>query len=71
MKDIAMKTTLKLALLAIAFAAFPVFAQDKHPKMKATKECGTCCKQGGDCCDKCAHDKCAPCCDKKKEAPKQ
>ena len=53
-----MKTTLKLALFALAFAAFPVLAQDKHPKMKATKECGTCCKQGGDCCDK------------KKEAPK-
>ena len=36
--------------------------------MKATKDCGTCCKQGGDCCDKCGHDKCGPCCDKK--APK-
>ncbi len=64
--------TLTLALMALAFAASPVLAQDKpkHEKMKATKECGTCCKQGGDCCDKCAHDKCAPCCDKKKEAPK-
>ena len=70
MKYTAMKTTLKLALLAIAFTSFPVFAQEKHEKMKAAKECGTCCKQGGDCCDKCGHDKCAPCCDKKKEAPK-
>ena len=70
MKDIAMKTTLKLAILAMAFTAFPVLAQEKPAKMKATKECGTCCKQGGDCCDKCEKDKCAPCCDKKKEAPK-
>ena len=52
--------TLQLALLALTFAASSTFAQDKpkHEKMKATKECGTCCKQGGDCCDK------------KKEAPK-
>lgn len=62
--------TLTLALLALAFAASPVLAQDK-PKMKATKDCGTCCTQGGDCCAKCGPDKCAPCCDKKKEAPKQ
>ena len=62
--------TLQLTLLALAFAAFPAFAQDKdHPKMKATKDCGACCKQGGDCCAKCGHDKCAPCCDKK-DAPK-
>ena len=67
-----MKTTMKLALFALAFAAFPVLAQDKptHKKMKATKDCGACCKQGGDCCDKCGHDKCAPCCDKK-AAPKK
>ena len=52
--------TLQLTLLALTFAAASAFAQDKdHPKMKATKDCGTCCKQGGDCCDK------------KKEAPKQ
>ena len=63
--------TLKLALLALTFAAASAFAQDKPAKMKATKDCGTCCKQGGDCCDKCGKDKCAPCCDKKKEAPKQ
>jgi hypothetical protein len=60
-----MKTTLKLALVALAFAAFPVLAQDTHPKMKATKDCASCCKQGGDCCKKCGHDKCATCCDKK------
>ena len=65
-----MKTTLKLTLIALTFAAFPVLAQDTHPKMKATKDCGSCCEQGGDCCSKCGHDKCAPCCDKKKEAPK-
>ena len=57
--------TLQLTLLALTFAAASAFAQAKdHPKMKATKDCGTCCKQGGDCCDKCAHDKCGPCCDK-------
>lgn len=61
--------TLQLALLALTFAA-SAFAQDKPVKMKATKDCGTCCKQGGDCCDKCGKDKCGPCCDKKKEAPK-
>jgi hypothetical protein len=66
-----MKMTLKLALVAMAFAASvsPVLAQDTHKKMKATKDCAPCCKQGGDCCDKCGHDKCAPCCDKK-DAPK-
>lgn len=64
-----MKTTIKIALLALAFAAIPVTAQDTHKKMKATKDCGSCCKQGGDCCPKCGHDKCAPCCDKK-ETPK-
>jgi uncharacterized protein YbcC (UPF0753/DUF2309 family) len=68
--NIIMKT-LKFALLAIAFAAFPVIAQETHKPMKATKDCGACCKQGGDCCPKCSHDKCAPCCDKKKEAPKK
>lgn len=62
--------TLTLALMALAFAASPVLAQDKPAKMKATKDCGACCKQGGDCCDKCGKDKCAPCCDKK-EAPKK
>ena len=67
-----MKMTLKFALIALAFAALPVLGQDKdkHPKMKATKDCGSCCTQGGDCCDKCGHDKCGPCCDKK-EAPKK
>ncbi len=65
-----MKTTLKFALLALAFAAFPVFSQDTHKKMKSTKDCASCCKQGGDCCDKCGHDKCGSCCDKK-EAPKK
>ena len=65
-----MKSTLKLALLALAFVAFPVAAQDTHKKMKATKDCGACCKQGGDCCPKCGHDKCASCCDKK-VAPKK
>ena len=59
--------TLKLTLLALAFAAFPVLSDDT--KMKATKDCGTCCKQGGDCCEKCSPTKCAPCCDKK-DAPK-
>ena len=50
---------MKTMQLALTFAAASAFAQDKdHPKMKATKECGTCCKQGGDCCDK------------KKDAPK-
>ena len=64
--------TLKLTLLALTFAAASAFAQDQPPseKMKATKDCGTCCKQGGDCCDKCVKDKCAPCCDKK-DAPKK
>ncbi|OYW73800.1 MAG: hypothetical protein B7Z37_20180 [Verrucomicrobia bacterium 12-59-8] len=65
-----MKTTIHLALIALALAAIPAFAQDGH-KMKATKDCGSCCKPGGDCCPKCGHDKCAPCCDKKKEAPKK
>lgn len=62
--------TLQLTLLAMALAAFPVFAQDTHKPMKATKDCGACCKQGGNCCPKCGHDKCAPCC-AKKEAPKK
>jgi hypothetical protein len=66
-----MKTTLKLALIALAFAALPVLAKDTHPKMKTTKECSSCCKQGGNCCDKCGHDKCAPCCEKKVEPPKK
>ena len=74
MKHTTMKT-LKFALLAMAFAAFPVLAQGTHKPMKATKDCGACCKQGGDCCPKCGHDKCASCCDKKavpkKEAPKK
>ena len=65
-----MKNPLKLAFIALFFTAIPMLAQDKPEKMKATKECGTCCKQGGDCCDKCGPDKCAPCCDKK-EAPKK
>lgn len=67
-----MKTTLKLAIFALAVSALPVWAQDAPKKMKATKECGTCCTQGGDCCEKCGSDKCAPCCDKKeKDAPKK
>ena len=65
-----MKTTLKLALLALAFAAFPALAQDTPKKMKTMKHCASCCKQGGDCCDKCGKDKCGACCDKK-EAPKK
>ena len=69
MKHTTMKT-LQLALLAMAFAAFPVLAQETHKPMKATKDCGACCTQGGDCCPKCGHDKCAACCDKK-EAPKK
>jgi hypothetical protein len=70
-KTTTMKTTLKLALITLAFAAFPVLAQDTKPKMKATKECASCCKQGGDCCNKCGPDKCAPCCDKKAAPPKK
>ena len=70
MKNTASKTTLTFAFIALAFTSFSVLAQEKPMKMKATKDCGTCCKQGGDCCDKCGHDKCAPCCDKK-EAPKK
>ncbi len=65
-----MKTTLKFALLALAFTSFPVLSQDTHKKMKTMKSCASCCKQGGDCCDKCGHDKCGSCCDKK-EAPKK
>lgn len=62
-----MKTTLTLALIAFAFVASPVqAAAEKHPLMKATKDCGPCCKQGGDCCRKCPwHGDCAPCCKKK------
>ena len=62
--------TLTLAFIALACALAPVLAQDKPAKMKATKDCGACCKQGGDCCDKCSPTKCAPCCDKK-DAPKK
>ncbi len=69
-KDTNMKTTLKLAMLALALAAFPAFAQDTNQKMKTMKHCASCCKQGGECCDKCSKDKCGPCCDKE-EAPKK
>ena len=67
-----MKNWIQLTFLTMAFAT-SAFAQDKavKPKMKATKDCGTCCTQGGDCCPRCSADKCAACCDKKKEAPKQ
>ena len=70
-KTTTMKMTLKLALIALAFATFPVLAEDTHPKMKATKDCSSCCTQGGDCCDKCGHDKCASCCEKMAESPKK
>ena len=60
-----MKTILKLTLIALACTAFTVSAQTPHQKMNATKECAACCKQGEDCCDKCGHDKCGACCDKK------
>lgn len=59
-----MKTTLTDTLIALTLTAFLTLAPDTHAKMKATKDCGPCCKQGGDCCDKCGDDKCAPCCDK-------
>lgn len=59
--------TLKLAFAAFALVASAtvLLAEEKPKKMKATKDCGTCCTQGGDCCDKCGPDKCASCCDKK------
>ena len=60
---------LTLALTTLAFAIAPVNAADK-PKTKTMKNCGTCCKQGGDCCDKCGNDKCGACCDKKDDAKK-
>jgi hypothetical protein len=63
-----MKTTITLALTALALSVLPLTAQE-HKKMKTSKECAACCKQGGECCDKCGHDKCGPCCDKK--APKK
>lgn len=67
-----MKTTLKLALTALFITALPVFAEDApKKKMKSTKDCGSCCTQGGDCCDKCGTDKCGTCCDKKAEPKKQ
>ena len=67
-----MKTTLRLAIFALALSALPVLAQDSGKKMKSTKECAACCTQGGDCCNKCVGDKCASCCDKKeKDAPKK
>ena len=69
-KTTTMKTTLKHMLIALAFAGF-LFAQDTQAKMKATKDCAPCCKQGGDCCKKCGDDKCAPCCDKKAPLPKK
>jgi|GEM_PF-2034433 len=62
-----MKTTLKHLIVALAFAAFLTLTPDMQAKMKATKDCAACCKQGGDCCDKCGDDKCAACCDKKAE----
>ena len=64
-KAMTMKTTLKLATIALAFAVSLTLAPDTQAKMKATKDCAACCKQGGDCCDKCGDDKCVPCCDKK------
>ena len=66
-KQMTMKTTLKHVLIALAFAAFLTIAPETQAKMKATKDCASCCKQGGDCCDKCGADKCGPCCDKKAE----
>lgn len=63
-----MKTTLKDALIALALTVFLTLAPDMQAKMKATKDCGPCCKQGEDCCDKCRDDKCAPCCEKKANA---
>jgi Domain of unknown function (DUF6799) len=64
-----MKTTLKHVLIALAFAAFLTLAPNTQAKMKATKDCAACCKQGGDCCEKCGDDKCAACCDKKADNP--
>jgi hypothetical protein len=64
-KQMTMKTTLKYLLIALTFAAFLTFAPDTQAKMKAKKDCAACCKQGGDCCEKCGDDKCAACCDKK------
>lgn len=62
--------TLKPAFIALALATstLSMFAQEKATTMKSTKDCGSCCTQGGDCCSKCGADKCASCCDKK-EAP--
>ena len=67
-----MKTTIKLALFALAIlsSAASVSAEEKAKKMKSTKDCGSCCTQGGDCCDKCGTDKCGSCCDKKEDPKK-
>ena len=65
-----MTTTLNLALISMASISFSACAREKHEKMKSTKDCGACCTQGGDCCDKCGHGKCASCCDKKDSVKK-
>ncbi len=68
-----MKATFKLFLIALALmtSASSIFAEEKAKKMKSTKDCGSCCTQGGDCCDKCGTDKCGTCCDKKVDPKKE